>query len=383
MCRCLAAVPRPHGRPFSRSMGETAQRSRRFAVEVQPRWRDVLCDRWPVVVQPQPDELLSSFMHRIAFANGLPARRFRDELGFGEGLWSPRLDLGPQPEMLRLLTDRTGLGSEIAAMTIGVEWRPLLLPLRCPVGRGRQARRRAAWLQYCPSCLADDARPYFRRRWRLATALACRRHGRQLLDRCPCCFSALAAFDQRAVVAQHLCACGFDLRLARAPRLPAAVRRAARLIDDLCRLEARAGLLERSELVERLMLLPSLFEPKGRRLTQLSSAERVASLSRAGDDLEHRLCKYLGHDADPAIAVWRSGVIAAGGCDALLRSLYRRLAPQRATARPAVARVCEPRTDLLSLVAAYRAVRARRQLLGEAGSASSDARSAHKIPQAR
>ncbi len=112
-------------------------------------------------------------------------------------------------------------------------------------------------------------------------------------------------------------------------------------------------------------------------------SQRVACLSRAGDDLEHRLCKYLGHDADPAIAVWRSGVIAAGGCDALLRSLCRRLATQRATARPAVARVCGPRTDLLGLMAAYRAMRARRQLLGEAGSASSDARSAHKIPQAR
>ncbi len=99
MCRYRAAVARPHVRPFSRSMGETSQPSRRFAVEVQPRWRDVLCDRWPVVVQPQPDELLSSFMHRIAFANGLPARRFGDELGFGEGLWSPRLDLAPQPEM--------------------------------------------------------------------------------------------------------------------------------------------------------------------------------------------------------------------------------------------------------------------------------------------
>src|SRR5208337_1919300 len=44
---------------------------------------------------------------------------------------------------------------------------------------------------------------------------------------------------------------------------------------------------------------------------------------------------------------------------------------------------CEPRTDLLILMSAYRAVRARRQLLGEAGSASSDARPAHRIPQAR
>src|SRR5208282_5296577 len=54
--------------------------------------------------------------------------------------------------------------------------------------------------------------------------------------------------------------------------------------------------------------------PTVRRLTQRSSAERVACLSRAGDDLEHRLCTYLGHDADSAIAVWRSGALprAAG-----------------------------------------------------------------------
>src|SRR5208283_5874541 len=59
---------------------------------------------------------------------------------------------------------------------------------------------------------------------------------------------------------------------------------------------------------------PRFFEPTGRRLTQRSSAGRVACLSRAGDNLEHRLCKYLDHDADSAIAVWRSGALprAAG-----------------------------------------------------------------------
>ncbi len=92
MCRCRAAVARSHVRPFSSSMGETAQPSRHFAVEVQPRWRDVLCDRWPVVVQPQPDELLSSFMHRIAFANGLPAP-VRGRAGLWRGPLAPLIEI--------------------------------------------------------------------------------------------------------------------------------------------------------------------------------------------------------------------------------------------------------------------------------------------------
>ena len=62
-------------------------------------------------------------------------------------------------------------------------------------------------------------------------------------------------------------------------------------------------------------------------------------------------------------------------------NLRRMQAPGAAastTAGPAGARVCEPRTDLLSLMAAYRAVRAPPAALE-----SSDGRSAHKIPQAR
>ena len=133
MCRCRAAVARPHVRPFSRSMGETSQPSRRFAVEVQPRWRDVLCDRWPVVVQASARRIAVELSF-IGSHSPMACRRAGSgtSFGFGEGLWSPRLDLAPQPEMLGLLADRTGLGSEIAAMTIGVEWRPLQFGVALP-----------------------------------------------------------------------------------------------------------------------------------------------------------------------------------------------------------------------------------------------------------
>ena len=48
-----------------------------LAIEVQPRYRDLLSGHWPVVAGPEPDELLSSWLHRLAFGNGLPPRGVR------------------------------------------------------------------------------------------------------------------------------------------------------------------------------------------------------------------------------------------------------------------------------------------------------------------
>ncbi|MFW8642801.1 TniQ family protein [Rhizobium beringeri] len=86
-----------------------------------------------------------------------------------------------------------------------------MLPLR-----NSRRRDRSTWLQFCSQCLADDAHPYFRRRWRLATRVACDTHGSRLRDRCPSCRSHVAAFDQRRARAATLL-CPVWLRLA--PRI--------------------------------------------------------------------------------------------------------------------------------------------------------------------
>ncbi|MBP1876339.1 hypothetical protein J2Z19_006089 [Ensifer adhaerens] len=117
----------------------------------------------------------------------------------------------------------------------------LLLPLRNDGRRGS-----STWLQFCPRCLADDAQPYFRQRWRFATQVSCLIHGCGLRDRCPCCASRIAPFDQVELVPQHFCAgCGFDLR--RAPNIVvrAPARRLDRCINDICRMEAITGSLTR------------------------------------------------------------------------------------------------------------------------------------------
>ncbi|CAN7752691.1 MULTISPECIES: TniQ family protein [unclassified Ensifer] len=75
------------------------------------------------------------------------------------------LDLRLHAEVARLLHAHTGLlPRKLSVMTMTLSpLKPLPLPLRLD---GAAAVRP---LQFCSRCLADDAQPYFRRRWRLAT----------------------------------------------------------------------------------------------------------------------------------------------------------------------------------------------------------------------
>jgi hypothetical protein len=81
-----------------------------LAIEVQPRYRDFLSGYWPVVADPEPDELLSSWLHRLAFGNGLPPRTF-----------GPALDLvlapGPADSILRCRRS-CGIGSSAARASL-------------------------------------------------------------------------------------------------------------------------------------------------------------------------------------------------------------------------------------------------------------------------
>ncbi|MER9387791.1 TniQ family protein [Mesorhizobium sp. M0435] len=142
-----------------------------------------------MTIDPQPDELVSSWLHRLAIVNGIAPRPFAGVLGLGGGMWSPRLDLQLPRDVAVLLGGQTGVPHEaISAMTMtGWALTPLLLPLR------ENARRnRSTWMQFCSLCLADEA-PHFHRQWRLASRISCFVHGCGLRDRCPACHAGIAA----------------------------------------------------------------------------------------------------------------------------------------------------------------------------------------------
>lgn len=90
-----------------------------LCVEVQPRYREVRPDRWQVECPPQPDELLSSWLWRLALHNGLSPREFADALGLGGGMSWARLDAALPAEHAHVLARHTGQTEESCSRPAG------------------------------------------------------------------------------------------------------------------------------------------------------------------------------------------------------------------------------------------------------------------------
>lgn len=151
---------------------------------------------WPVHPQPLPDELLSSWLVRLAHANGHKVHTLC-ALHFGRHrqIWNRDIDSLAPAWLLQGLAEWTGIESEqIFACTLrsleGILFgrHHALGSMRwiLPLGIYHRTRRRHG-LQYCPLCLKTDADAHYRRRWRLAFYTCCERHQVMLRDACPKC----------------------------------------------------------------------------------------------------------------------------------------------------------------------------------------------------
>ncbi|WP_082640959.1 TniQ family protein [Sinorhizobium sp. GL28] len=315
-------------------------------IRLREQYRDVVSDRWPVIIAPQPDELLSSWLHRLAYANGVTARAFPRVLGLNPGMWSASLDLRLPIDVESQLRIHAGVSPcQLSAMTLSHTLpKQLLLPLR-----NSTRRDGPTWLQFCSRCLAEDAHPYFRRRWRLATRISCDRHGARLRDRCPSCRSRIAVFDQSKLVPQQYCArCGYDLRCASTVSLCSAAKRLDRLIDELCGLEAISSSPAGGALVRRLLNIPQLVGIyPGTILTGLSTSTRTRCFER----LVGHPSDWLMEDHREVVDQQRSKLPPAGGHSALIGQLANALA--RKARRPVATKDRRPIVDLSHLLNAY------------------------------
>lgn len=184
---------------------------------------------WPVHPQILPGEILSSWMVRIAHANGLkPYTFYAHYLGRHRELWTRDIDHLAPDWLITALGDRTGASSESIRATTLRSYEGIAFERMTDVGATRwilslgvyHRTRRAFGQQYCPVCLATDAVPYLRLRWRLALSVICTVHGVLLLDRCGKCGRPLAphradparAGGRRAKAPIRYCGhCGGDL----------------------------------------------------------------------------------------------------------------------------------------------------------------------------
>jgi hypothetical protein len=148
--------------------------------------------------KPLPDELLSSWLVRLAWENGRKLHPFSTwNLCLPRYFWYRDIDRSTPPELLEQIAQITGTELQmVTGTTLGsllarfLDERsivpkgpiPWLLPI---LPRGRRSLRPG--VQFCPECLATDDIPYFRRHWRLSFITVCPTHGIMMVDRCPQC----------------------------------------------------------------------------------------------------------------------------------------------------------------------------------------------------
>lgn len=153
----------------------------------------------PAHLKPKDDELLSSWLVRLAAAHGVKPYTFWSKLWPKDLFWrKSRTDQPDNMEFLSFLSEKTGTSlDQVVSTTLNEFCGPLYQKSQThgfrtwimPQGdlRGVKSKKKQFSLHICPLCLAEDAVPYFRRSWRLSFFLVCPTHKVLLLDRCSHC----------------------------------------------------------------------------------------------------------------------------------------------------------------------------------------------------
>ena len=156
---------------------------------------------WPIRYKPLPDELLSSWLVRLAHGQGMKAQPFCNAI-FGPHLqvWNRDIDRLAPEWLINELCDRTGTASQAAYATTLRVYEGSLYPVFRPTGTLKwiqtlqmyHRKRNGFGLQFCPKCLSESSEPYFRKPWRVAFNTTCLIHQCMLHDRCTKCGASIA-----------------------------------------------------------------------------------------------------------------------------------------------------------------------------------------------
>lgn len=163
---------------------------------------DLSAKIWPIHLKPLEDELLSSWMVRIARAFGIKPTVFWTRL---LGPFSFRsVDYDADVALLELLASKTRTPMTRVVQTTVNSFNSFALLWR---GQDRNV------VAFCPLCLGDGT-AYYRRHWYVNFILTCDRHGCALVECCSNC-GGLIRLEQVPLGAESLAychVCGSDLR---------------------------------------------------------------------------------------------------------------------------------------------------------------------------
>ncbi|HEY0003839.1 MAG TPA: TniQ family protein [Pyrinomonadaceae bacterium] len=176
---------------------------------------------WPAHTKPKGDELLSSWLVRLAMSHALKLHTFCS-LAWSrrKQIWNRDIDKCADKAFLSVLAEKTATSFASVVHTTLSDYEGRLYekhnpygntPWIMPVGVYHRTRTRYG-LQFCPRCLAEDKEPYYRRSWRLAFVIFCEQHNVPLFDRCQQCGSPVNFHrnelgDRRKLLAESITVC--------------------------------------------------------------------------------------------------------------------------------------------------------------------------------
>lgn len=159
---------------------------------------------YPVRALPLEDELLSSWLVRLAWLNaeklhtfshrfwpytGSPWNRNID-LTVSDKVWSnlQKASFLPMERLRKCSLDQFGGSLFEGVNRTGITPWVLVVKHRgtSTIGHG---------LQLCLQCLREDATPYFRRPWRIGLVVCCPKHRCALIDQCPECGNSISLHE--------------------------------------------------------------------------------------------------------------------------------------------------------------------------------------------
>lgn len=152
-----------------------------------------------------PDELLSSWLVRLAHGHGLKVQTFCNLIfGNRHQVWNRDIDRLAPDWLLNELSSRTGTPPEMARATTLRAYEGWLYPRFKASGALQWIQTLKMYhrkfegfgLQYCPACLREGTVAYYRKSWRVAFNTICVQHQCMLRDRCSNC-GAGVAFHRR------------------------------------------------------------------------------------------------------------------------------------------------------------------------------------------
>ena len=208
----------------------------------------------PGFCKPYPDELLSSWLTRLAYQHGMGLRELCLHIW---PAYNIRTDIDrciseEQIEQSALAT--TSSVEEVRATTLHCYENKLYNPemgtksFLCWIKPGNRKHHNdpssyySTGLMFCPKCLRNDGdKPYFRKHWRLATSTVCCSCGCRLMEGCPHCGYGnsflnlpVGKYTLNTLAQFMLCChtCGRDITSAKSVPASWSERRLQKKIDD-------------------------------------------------------------------------------------------------------------------------------------------------------